>query len=104
MVIGRNPVSQRSSVRVARVGLRPVRDKRGKNNRQSLNRGCKHRKQIRQSNNSRRKQIFIFFENLAVTDSESEGATARSTAEQPDGVVLCNGLRRRMERKLLSAC
>src|ERR1041385_3436832 len=29
MVIGRNPVSQMSSVRVARVGLRPIRDKRG---------------------------------------------------------------------------
>src|SRR3954465_12169741 len=68
MVIGRNPGSQRSSVKVARVGLRPVRDKRGKNNRRSINRGCKHRKQIRQSNNSHRKQNFFdFCEIWAVT-------------------------------------
>src|ERR1041385_7126141 len=58
MVIGRNPVSQRSSVKVARVGLRPIRDTRGKNNRRSINRGCKHRKQIRRSNNSHQKQNF----------------------------------------------
>ena len=31
---------------------------RGGNNRRSINRGCKHRKQIRQSNNSHRKQKF----------------------------------------------
>src|SRR3954463_13194273 len=54
-------MSQRSSVRVARGGLRPVRDKRGKNNRRSINRGCKHRKQIRQSNNSHQKQFFFIF-------------------------------------------
>src|ERR1041385_7589511 len=61
------PGVAKSSVRVARVGLRPIRDKRGENNHRSINQGCEHRKQIRQSNNSHRKQNFNFCKNWAVT-------------------------------------